>query len=293
VAARERLADLNPSVEVVAHATRFTREVGEPLAAGYDVIVDATDNFAARYAVSDVAVRLGVPNVYGAVQRFEGQASVFDATRGPCYRCAFPSPPPAGLAPPCGEVGVLGAVPGVIGTIQATEALKLLLGAGSTLVGRLLLHDALAMTFDVVRLGKDPACLACGPAADPHRLAAIDASCEAGACAPSEPRGEGTIDPAELARRLTAGRAIVVDVREPHEHAAGSIAGARLVPLGELAARATELDRDAPVVVVCRSGARAARAVSTLRGLGFVDVLSLAGGLVAWSRSVDRSLPVP
>ena len=295
-AAAERLRDVNPHVHVDARPGYLTAADARALVAGHDVVVDGTDNFAARYAVNDACAALGVPNVYGSVHRFEGQVSVFAAPdprapggRGPCYRCLYPAPPPDGLVPNCAEGGVLGVLPGVVGTLQAAEALKLLLGVGDPLVGRLLVVDALAMRFLPVAVQRRADCPACGDAARaagfPHVVDAL-ASDAPPACAPDgagAPTAEVTA--AELAALLAGPRAPqVVDVREAHEWAAGHLAGARHAPLARLGAA---LDRDpldprAPVVTVCASGVRSARAAERLRARGASDVRSLAGGLAAW-----------
>jgi sulfur-carrier protein adenylyltransferase/sulfurtransferase len=286
--AEARLQALNPHVQVEAHAAALTRDNALEVLSGYDVVLDGTDNFETRYLTNDACYFLGKPNVYGSIYRFEGQASVFWAGRGPCYRCLFAEPPPPGLVPSCAEGGVLGVLPGIIGAIQATEAIKILLGAGETLVGRLLLYDALAMRFDEVRLSRDPACPLCSPTATIRELQDYPRFCGTG-------RGDSDsveeISPADLKRRLDAGEALeIIDVREPGEWAISRIEGARLMPLGSLAARLPELDPARTYVLQCRSGARSAKAAVLLRRAGFPRVLNLRGGVLAWAREVDPSL---
>ena len=254
-----RLAALNPHVSVEPHATALTRDNALALLAGYDVVVDGTDNFETRYLTNDACYFLKKPNVYGSIFRFEGQASVFWRGRGPCYRCLFPQPPPPGLVPSCAEGGVLGILPGVIGAVQATEALKILLGVGEPLVGRLLLYDALAMRFDEVQLPRDPACPLCSPKATILELQDYPAFCGTARGRDAEPVEE--IGASELKRRLDAGEPLeIIDVREPHEWAICRIEGARLVPLGSLASRIHELDSARTYVLQCRSGVRSAKA---------------------------------
>ncbi len=281
-AAAARLGDLNPHVRVARHRTRLTHANARALVADHDLVVDGTDNFAARYAVNDACVALGVPNVYGSVHRFEGQVAVFAAPGGPCYRCLHPVAPPAGLVPDCAEGGVLGVLPGLVGTLQATEALKLLLGVGEPLVGRLLVVDALAMRFLRVAVARDPACPACGDAAR-----ALDRPAPPAAAEPSPtPAGDGAaaeITAAELTAALDGPTPpVVLDVREPHEWAAGHLAAARHAPAATLDAAAAGLDPARPVVTVCAAGARSLAAAGRLRALGFGDVRSLAGGVAAW-----------
>jgi molybdopterin/thiamine biosynthesis adenylyltransferase/rhodanese-related sulfurtransferase len=287
--AKVRLAALNPHVRVEAHAAALTRENALALLADYDVVVDGTDNFETRYLTNDACFLLGKPNVYGSIFRFEGQASVFWRDHGPCYRCLFPQPPPPGLVPSCAEGGVLGVLPAVVGSIQATEALKILLQVGEPLVGRLLLYDALAMRFDEVALPRDPACPLCSPAATIVELQDYPAFC-AGTRGDAGPVDE--IEPVELRRRLDAGEPLeIIDVREPHEWAVCRIEGARLVPLGSLAERIREFDPARTYVLQCRSGVRSAKAVGLLRQAGFTRLLNLRGGILAWARDVDPSLP--
>ncbi len=288
--AAARLHALNPHVQVETHAAALTRDNALELLAGYDVVVDGTDNFETRYLTNDACYFLKKPNVYGSIFRFEGQASVFWPDRGPCYRCLYPEPPPPGLVPSCAEGGVLGILPGVIGGIQATEAIKIVLGVGEPLVGRLLLYDALAMRFEELKLRRNPECPLCSEKATIRELQDYPAFCGTGRGAEEEPVEE--ITARELKRRLDAGEELeLVDVREPHEWAICRIEGARLLPLGSLASHLHELDSARTYVLHCRSGARSAQAQGLLRKAGFRRVLNLHGGVLAWAREVDPSMP--
>jgi adenylyltransferase/sulfurtransferase len=299
--ARDRLADVNPFVHVERYDVRLTAANALEILRGYDVVIDGTDNFQTRYLTNDACVLLGVPNVYGSVLRFEGQASVFATPDGPCYRCLFREPPPPGAVPTCAEGGVLGVLPGLVGTIQATEAIKLVLGAGETLAGRLLLVDALRMVFRTIALRRDPTCPACGTreirelidydafCGTAPTATAADAATEAGA-AGTDPHAGVAVR--ELARRLAAGDPLqVVDVREPYEHRIARLEAARLIPLRTLAAAAGELDPARETVVLCHHGIRSAAAAELLRGRGFRSVRNLEGGIDAWSLDVDPSVP--
>jgi adenylyltransferase/sulfurtransferase len=290
--ARERIADINPFVELTTYETALTSKNALGIIEKYDLVVDGTDNFPTRYLVNDACVMLGKPNVYGSVFRFEGQASVFSTKDGPGYRCLFPEPPPPGTVPSCAEGGVLGVLPGLIGTIQATEAIKLILGIGEPLVGRLLLVDALGAQFRTVKVRKNPVCPACGT----HEITELidyDEFCgmkpEAGSRKPENTMPE--ITPLELAERLRAGDIDLIDVREPHEWDIAHIPGARLIPLGNLPAAVPSLDRTRDIVVQCRSGARSGRAVRLLQAAGFTRVRNLAGGILRWSDDVDPRIP--
>lgn len=291
--AKARMLDINPHLTIHTYNEPFTSENAFKIAEPYDIIIDGTDNFPTRYLTNDVCVLLGKPNVYGSIFRFEGQASVFYAKEGPCYRCLFPEPPPPGLVPSCAEGGVLGILPGTIGTIQATEAIKLILGIGEPLVGRLLLYDALSMTLEEVKLRKNPKCAICGPNPTIDRLIDYEEFCGV----PShdhEDEGptEWDITPAALAAQLQAGRAIkIIDVREPHEWDISHIEGATLIPLGTLAARMSELDSADDIVLQCKSGARSMKALDLLRTAGFRKLKNLKGGINAWAREVDPKLP--
>jgi molybdopterin/thiamine biosynthesis adenylyltransferase/rhodanese-related sulfurtransferase len=286
-AARERIADLNPLVRVEAHAERLSSANALGIVERYDVVLDGTDNFPTRYLVNDACVLTGRPYVYGSVFRFEGQASVFGAREGPCYRCLFPEPPPPGSVPDCEEGGVLGVLPGLVGVIQATEVLKLVLGAGEPLIGKLLLVDALRMQFRTLRIARDPSCPACGTRT---LRTLIDYEYFCGIGAGAEPVEE--ITPRELAAALAStAPPLLLDVREPREWDMARIEGARLVPLGTLAEEMPRLDRGADIVVHCKSGARSANAVRQLRAAGFTRVRNLAGGIKRWSDEVDPRVP--
>jgi len=267
--ARARLLDLNPEIDVVAHHGALMAENALEVLRHYDVIVDGTDNFPTRYLVNDACVILGKPNVYGSIFRFDGQASVFDARRGPCYRCLYPEPPPPHLVPSCAEGGVLGVLPGVIGTIQAIETIKLLTGIGDSLLGRLLLFDALGMEFRTLKLRAQH---------DKHaaitELIDYDAFCN--------PANADEISPAQL---VVMDGAVVVDVREPYEWRAGHIDGALHIPLGDIANRLGELPREAEIVLYCEAGARSARALDVLRDAGFARAKHLKGGYLGWGRA--------
>jgi adenylyltransferase/sulfurtransferase len=293
--ARQRMLDLNPDIQVEVYNEPFTSENAMRIARDYDVLIDGTDNFPTRYLTNDLCVLLGKPNVYGSIFRFDGQVSVFDARRGPCYRCLFPEPPPPGLVPSCAEGGVLGVLPGTIGTLQATEALKLLLGIGEPLIGRLLLYNALDMSFEFVNLRKNPDCKVCG--ANPEVTALIDYEAFCGV--PGHDHEEGSVGGGwdigvqELAARLARGERIhLLDVREPHELEISRLEGAHLIPLGQLAARLPELDSADEMVVFCKSGSRSARALELLVSAGFRKVKNLKGGINAWAREIDPALPV-
>jgi molybdopterin/thiamine biosynthesis adenylyltransferase/rhodanese-related sulfurtransferase/molybdopterin converting factor small subunit len=291
--ARRRLSALNPLVQIESHEVLLDSTNALDILKDYDVILDGTDNFATRYLTNDACYFLGKPNVYGSIFRFEGQASVFWPGRGPCYRCLYPEPPPPGLVPSCAEGGVLGILPGTIGLIQATEAIKILLGLGQPLIGRLLLYDALAMTFTELHLKRDPACPLCGETPTLHELQDYVAFC--GLSRGEEGPGDGKVDevtPLELRERMARGEALeLVDVREPHEWAICHIEGARLVPLGELTARLHEFDPARTYVLHCKSGARSAKAIGELRRAGFRKLENLKGGILGWAREVDPTLP--
>jgi adenylyltransferase/sulfurtransferase len=288
--ALRKLGALNPDVEVTLHEVKLEAANAAEIFAGYDVILDGTDTFPSRYLASDVCVWQKKPLVSGSVMRFEGQVAVFDARRGPCYRCLFPEPPPAELAPNCAEAGVLGVLPGVIGVLQATEVLKLLLGAGEPLIGRLLVYDALAMEFKTFKIPKDPACAVCGER--PTITAPIDYAAFCSARSGTESR-EPEIAPRALKTALDSGaELLLLDVREPFEAQIASIPGARLIPLGQLEARLVELEpwRSRDVVVHCRTGGRSRRACELLRSKGFERVSNLAGGIEAWALAVDPEM---
>jgi adenylyltransferase/sulfurtransferase len=288
--ARDRIRDLNPHVDVVIHETRLTSENALEIVRDYDLVVDGTDNFATRYLVNDACVLLGKPNVYGSIFRFEGQSTVFCTADGPCYRCLYPEPPPPGLVPSCAEGGVLGVLPGLLGVVQATEAVKLITGIGEPLVGRLLLVDALRMEFRSVKLRKDPRCPACGTR---ELRALVDYEQFCGIRGLEDPaEGVPVIEPAELEARLRRKEELdLVDVREPGEWEIGRIDGARLAPLSSFADALRTLDSARDVVVYCKSGVRSAKAVRQLQAAGFRRVWNLAGGILRWSEEIDPTVP--
>ena len=294
-AARARLRDLNPDMEIVLHETRLTSANAAEIIAPYDVVIDGSDNFPTRYLSNDVCVFARKPNIYGSVFRFEGQASVFAPhLGGPCYRCLFPEPPPPGAAPSCAEAGVLGVLPGIIGLIQATEALKLIIGAGASLAGRLLHFDALKMKFREFNLRRDPQCPVCGDA--PTIFAPIDYEqfCQ-GPDAPewfAAKDGVPSLSVRELKRKMDEGETLtLVDVREPYEYEIARIDGSRLIPLGELETRAGELPRTGTLVLQCHSGMRSEQATRVLQQAGFENVYNLEGGIEAWSVEIDPAVP--
>ncbi len=286
--ATARLRDLNPHVQVISHAGQLTSANALEVLAGYDLVIDGSDNFPTRYLANDAAVLLGKPLVYGSIFRFEGQVSVFDAQRGPCYRCLYSEPPPPGLVPSCAEGGVLGVLPGIIGSMQALEAIKLILGVGEPLIGRLVLFDALRLRFRELQLRKDPDCPLCGTHPSITGLIDYEAFCGIGSAAAT--LGE-EISPAELQAALGAGRPVtILDVREPHEYEIVRLEGSTLIPLRELPSRLTQLDARGDLVVLCHHGMRSMQAVALLRGAGFQHARSLAGGIDAWAVEVDPSL---
>ena len=291
-AARERLQDLNPEIEIVTHEAKLTSENALAILRDYDIVVDGTDNFPTRYLVNDACVLLGKPNVYGSIFRFEGQATVFAFEDGPCYRCLYPEPPPPGLVPSCAEGGVLGVLPGIVGSIQANETIKLIIGRGEPLKGRLLLFDALKMQFRELKLRKNPACPVCGPHPTVTELIDYVEFCGLrGQEAPEATVQVPEMEPVELKRKLDAGEDIfILDVREPHEYQICHLNG-YLIPLGEVPKRVHELDSARTIVAHCRSGKRSAEAVDFLRKAGFRKVWNLKGGILAWSDTVDPSVP--
>jgi adenylyltransferase/sulfurtransferase len=289
--ARDRLKDMNPHVHVEGYETRLTSENALEILRDYDIVIDGTDNFATRYLTNDACVILGKPNVYGSIYRFEGQSSVFATQEGPCYRCLYPEPPPPGLVPSCAEGGVLGVLPGLVGTIQATEGIKLLLGVGEPLIGRLLLIDALSMQFRTMRLRKNPNCPACGTH-EIRELIDYDQFCGVGGDPLQDPHGIPEITPAELAAKQQRHDDFdLIDVREPHEWAIARIPGARLVPLGTFTESLASFDSARDIVVTCKMGGRSAKAVRQLQAAGFKKVWNLAGGILRWSDDVDPTVP--
>ncbi len=293
--AREKLLDLNPDIQIDTYNEPFTSANAMRIAKDYDVIIDGTDNFPTRYLTNDVCVFLGKPNIYGSIFRFDGQVSVFYAKEGPCYRCLFPEPPPPGLVPSCAEGGVLGILPGTVGTLQATEALKVLLGIGEPLIGKLLLYNALDMSFDFVKLKKNPKCRVCGPNADIKELIDYEEFCGVpGHHADDTSAGaDWDISAVDLKTRLSlTPNLILLDVREPHELEISAIQGAKNIPLGEVAQRMSELDSAEEMVIFCKRGSRSARAIEILASAGFKKMKNLKGGINAWAEEVDKSLPL-
>jgi adenylyltransferase/sulfurtransferase len=291
--AKETIHDINPFVEVVGYETHLNSSNALEIFKDYDVIADGTDNFPTRYLVNDACVLLGKPNVYGSIFRFEGQASVFYAKQGPCYRCLYPEPPPPGLVPSCAEGGVLGVLPGIVGCIQALETIKLIIGAGDSLVGRLVLFDALRMKFRELKLRKNPDCVVCGPHPTVTQLIDYEQFCGI--------RGEEAAPPATRIPEITAPQLkqmmdeqkpfVLIDVREPHEYQICSIPGSKLIPLGDVPRRMHELNSADEIVVHCKSGMRSAKAVDLLLQSGFRKIHNLKGGILAWSDQVDPSVP--
>jgi molybdopterin/thiamine biosynthesis adenylyltransferase/rhodanese-related sulfurtransferase len=293
--ASERIHDTNPNVDVVSHDCRFTSEKAQDVIAPYDVIIDGSDNFPTRYLSNDVCVFARKPNIYGSVFRFEGQASVFAPhLGGPCYRCLFPEPPPPGAAPSCAQAGVLGVLPGIIGLVQATEALKLIVGEGEPLIGRLMLFDALKMKFREFKLRRDPECPVCGE--HPTIVRPIDYEQFCGAQTDGDAlESDGAVPSVsvqELKRKMDAReRLTLVDVRESWEYDIAQITGSRLIPLGELEERLSELPREGILVIQCHSGVRSEQGARRLQQAGFANVYNLEGGIEAWSRDVDPTVP--
>ena len=297
--AADRIRDVNPNVRLDLHDTRFSSQNATEIARPYDIIIDGTDNFPTRYLANDVSVLLKKPNVYGSIFRFEGQATVFaPCLGGPCYRCLYPEPPPPGLAPSCAEGGVLGVLPGIIGVVQAIEAVKLILGQGQPLIGRLLLFDALGMKFREMKLRRNPQCPICGEKPSIQQLIDYEQFCGL----PATASGNGQATPAapgpdeitvrELKKRLDAREDFdLVDVREPHEWQIAKIPGARLIPLGELLQRLDELDRNREILLHCKTGGRSGRALKFLKEKGYKRLKNVLGGIDAWAVQVDPSVP--
>jgi sulfur-carrier protein adenylyltransferase/sulfurtransferase len=294
--AKNKINALNPHVQVDTYEEALSSDNAMRLFKGYDVILDGTDNFPTRYLVNDACVLMGIPNAYGSIFRFEGQASVFATKDGPCYRCLYPEPPPPGLVPSCAEGGVLGVLPGVIGVIQATESIKLLTGIGQPLIGRFLIYDALNMKFRELKLRKDPDCPVCGTHPTVTKLIDYDQFC--GIVQPAQDHSTGAtvsateITPVELKKKLDAGETpFILDVREPNEYQINKIPGSTLIPLGELPRRYQELPKDRQIVTQCKMGGRSAKAQDFLKTVGFTDVLNLKGGILEWIDKVDPSQP--
>lgn len=292
--AAESMLDINPHVEIDRYDLALSSENALDICANYDIIIDGTDNFPTRYLVNDACVLLKKPNVYGSIFRFEGQSTVFGYPGGPCYRCLYPEPPPPGLVPSCAEGGVLGILPGLIGLVQATEAVKLILGTGEPLVGRLLLYDALAMRFRELKLRRNPECPVCGDHPTITHLIDYQQFCGVPIQeeAPAATSQEAEIEPIDVKHKMEHGdRFLLLDVREPHEYLICNIPGAKLIPLGELPKRVNELDTATDIVVHCKSGMRSAKACDFLRQAGFKRVRNMRGGILAWSDKVDPSVP--
>jgi adenylyltransferase/sulfurtransferase len=294
--AAESMLDINPHIRIDRFDVALTSENAMDIIKDYDMVVDGTDNFPTRYLVTDACVLSGKPNVYGSIFRFEGQATVFAYEGGPCYRCLYPEPPPPGLVPSCAEGGVLGILPGLIGIVQATEAVKLILGTGEPLVGRLMLYDALAMRFRELKLRRNPECPVCGDhptitkLIDYHQFCGVPQEQPVAASQPAV--AEGEIDPTTVKQMIDRGdNFVLVDVREPHEYKICNIPTAKLIPLGDLPKRVNELDTSAEIVAHCKSGARSAKAVDFLKQAGFKKVKNMKGGILAWSDKVDPSVP--
>jgi adenylyltransferase/sulfurtransferase len=290
-AAKERLEGLNPHIQVNAHEAAFTSANALDLLKEYDILLDGTDNFPTRYLSNDAAVLSGKPNVYGSIFRFEGQASVFDAKNGPCYRCVYPQPPPPGMVPSCAEGGVLGVLPGLVGVIQATEAVKLILGIGETLRGRLLLVDALSMSFTELSVRKNPKCPVCGENPSIRELIDYEEFCGIPQAKAAElDANRFSVAPEEAARRRTAGDAVLLDVREPHEVEICAIEGAIHIPLREVPSRVSEIPLDRDVIVYCHTGVRSGQATQFLRGVGYRRVWNLEGGIAEWAERIDPGM---
>jgi molybdopterin/thiamine biosynthesis adenylyltransferase/rhodanese-related sulfurtransferase len=293
-AAKRRLTALNPYTEISTYETRLSSENALEIFKDYDIIVDGTDNFPTRYLVNDACVLLGKPNVYGSIFRFEGQVSIFYANEGPCYRCLYPEPPPPGLVPSCAEGGVLGVLPGIVGALQAAETLKLILGIGNPLIGRLLRFDALKMQFREYKLRKDPHCPICGEHATIQHLIDYDEFCGITPGPEVNLEAQWETTPTEVKQRLDRGEhLVIVDVREPHEWALGTIKApdVRFIPVGDVPARMHELNSADEIILQCRSGVRSARALGILQDAGFRKLKNLTGGILAWSDEVDPSIP--
>jgi sulfur-carrier protein adenylyltransferase/sulfurtransferase len=295
--ARDRIAEINPNVQVIPHETRLTSDNALEIMRDYDVVVDGTDNFPTRYLVNDACALLGKPNVYGSIFRFEGQVSVFWAAKGPCYRCLFREPPPPGMVPSCAEGGVLGVLPGIIGTLQASEAIKVVLGIGQPLIGRLQMFDALAFRWRELKLRKDPNCPVCGENPTLTELIDYEQFCgipQARAAEAAEQAEVREMTATQLRDRLERGdRLTIIDVREPHEWRIVNLheRGAKLIPLGEIEDRLPEIDSRDEVVLMCKMGGRSAKAAHQLREAGYDKLWNLRGGILAWSDEVDPAAP--
>jgi sulfur-carrier protein adenylyltransferase/sulfurtransferase len=290
--AAETMLDINPYVEIDRHEVALTSENALDILKDYDIVVDGTDNFPTRYLVNDACVLLKKPNVYGSIFRFEGQATIFAYPGGPCYRCLYPEPPPPGLVPSCAEGGVLGILPGTVGLIQATETVKLILGIGEPLIGRLVLYDALAMRFRELKLRRNPECPVCGDHPTITKLIDYQEFCGIPTQTHEEKPMDGDIEPTEVKAKIDRGdRFVLIDVREPHEYQICNIPQAKLIPLGDLPKRVNELNSADEIIAHCKSGMRSAKAVDFLKQAGFKKVRNMKGGILAWSDKVDPSVP--
>jgi len=293
--AAARLRDINPNVKIVEHETKLDATNAMEIIKQYDIVADGTDNFPTRYLVNDACVLLGKPNAYGSIFRFEGQASVFDSTRGPCYRCLYPEPPPPGMVPSCAEGGVLGILPGIIGVIQATETVKLITGKGNSLIGRLLTFNALKMQFRELKLRKDPECPICGPKKTITKLIDYEQFCglRIGQESVGEDAAKGNsieITVEELKKKLDKKEVVLIDVREPFEYEIAHIEGSKLIPLGEIQNRTSEMDPNKDIVLQCHHGGRSMKALQILQSRGFKKLKNLTGGIDAWAERVDPSM---
>ena len=290
--AADRMRDINPHIQIDKFDTGLTSANALEILRDYDMVVDGTDNFPTRYLVNDSCVLLRKPNVYGSIFRFEGQATVFAYQDGPCYRCLYPEPPPPGLVPSCAEGGVLGILPGIIGVVQATEAVKIILGIGETLKGRLLLYDALGMRFRELKLRRDKDCPVCGDHPTVTGLIDYQEFCGVKPVSTQAVPASGVIDPVEVKKKQDRGETfLLLDVREPHEYQIARIPGSTLIPLGQLSARLSELDKDAEIVAHCKMGGRSQQAVDLMKQNGFSNVRNMTGGITAWSDKVDPTVP--
>ena len=290
--AADRMRDINPNIQIDKFDTGLDSENALEILRNYDLVVDGTDNFPTRYLVNDACVLLKKPNVYGSIFRFEGQATVFAYQDGPCYRCLYPEPPPPGLVPSCAEGGVLGILPGIIGVVQATEAVKIILGIGETLKGRLLLYDALGMRFRELKLRRDKDCPVCGDHPTVTKLIDYQEFCGVKPVSTQAMPADGIIDPVEVKKKQDKGdKFLLLDVREPHEYQIARIPGSTLIPLGQLPARLGELDKNAEIVAHCKMGGRSQQAVDLMKQHGFANVRNMTGGIAAWSDKVDPTVP--
>jgi adenylyltransferase/sulfurtransferase len=296
--AAAKLADLNPFVVIEKHNVPLTSENALDLLKDYDIIIDGTDNFPTRYLVNDACVILGKPNVYGSIFRFEGQLTVFYAKEGPCYRCLFPEPPPPGLVPSCAEGGVLGILPGTIGTLQATEAIKLILGIGKPMIGRMMLYDALNMSFDMIKLRKNPTCPVCSEHPTLTHLIDYEEFCGVPAHDRSDYKEKNALNQVrsinvfDLKARLDAGEhPVIVDVREPHEWDISALEGSLRIPKGQVVARMSEIPREGEVIIHCKTGIRSRDAILMLQEHGYTNLVNLVGGINGWAREIDQRLP--